>query len=373
MVRLVDDLLDVSRITRGKITLHREPVDLIAGHSQRGRHQPAAASTRAGHRSVDPCRSTRRSSLTAIRCAWRQILANLLNNAAKYTPTRAAASRVTVAARDGRRGRARSATTASASPPRCSAARLRPVHAGSTASLDSAQGGLGIGLTLVRQLVELHGGTVEARSEGPGQGSEFVVTLPLLIGGEHPVTSRRAAAAEPDRRPRAAPRPRRGRQRRCGRQPGSPARAAGRRGRASSMAARPRSRRWTHSIRRPCSSTSACRRWTVRSRPPDPRAARPSARETRGDHRVGTGGRSAPVAGRGVRRAPHQAARSRAAEARAAVTGACRQGRRSQTKGPRDQAGRSAVSPFRLRAGTSECSRTRRRHNSRRSAGPTRD
>ena len=109
-----------------------------------------------------------------------QVVANLLNNAAKYTEER---GRIDARRPEGgqRRGAAGPGHRRRHRPGRA-APRLRPVRAGER-SLDRSQGGLGIGLTLVKSLVEMHGGSVEARSDGPGQGSEFVVRLPLAGAG----------------------------------------------------------------------------------------------------------------------------------------------------------------------------------------------
>ena len=107
-----------------------------------------------------------------------QVIANLLNNAAKYTDE---GGRITlVGAARGRQAVVRVRDSGIGIRRRHAAARVRPVRAGRP-HLDRAQGGLGIGLTLVRTLVELHGGTVAAQSEGLGRGSEFIVRLPLGV------------------------------------------------------------------------------------------------------------------------------------------------------------------------------------------------
>ena len=194
MVRLVDDLLEVSRITRGKITLHREHADLI-GVIRNAVDISRPLIDAAGHRlSIHALDTPIAVDGDPVRLG--QILANLLNNAAKYTPQ---GGRITVTAqkRDGR-----AVVSVRDNGVGISAEMLGRVFdlftQGSAAAFEG-RAGLGIGLTLVRQLVELHGGTVEAFSEGLGKGSEFVITLPLLIGDDTRY-EQTAEAAEPDRR-----------------------------------------------------------------------------------------------------------------------------------------------------------------------------
>jgi signal transduction histidine kinase/DNA-binding response OmpR family regulator len=173
MVRLVDDLLDISRITRGKIRLKLEPVDMAAVVAEAVEASRPVIEARRHGLEVSVAAEPLRVNGDAARLA--QVLTNLLNNAAKYTDE---GGRIwlTVVPEDG-----------------AVVARVRDTGVGIPAealasvfnlftqmdrSLDRSQGGLGIGLTLVRRLVEMHGGSVEARSEGPGRGSEFVVRLP---------------------------------------------------------------------------------------------------------------------------------------------------------------------------------------------------
>jgi len=177
LARLVDDLLDVSRITSAKIQLRREPVDLarvIARVVEAVR--PSVESHR--HRLIVEVAP---EPLAMIGDPTRldQILTNLVNNAVKYTEP---GGTITLrAARNGNLARIDVLDTGIGIPaemlPRIFDLFTQVEHA-----LDRSQGGLGIGLTLVRRLVELHGGTVSVRSEGDGRGSEFVVELPLTVG-----------------------------------------------------------------------------------------------------------------------------------------------------------------------------------------------
>lgn len=175
MVRLVDDLLDASRISRGKIQLRKERIELVSVVNT------ALETTRpileeAGHElmvslpsepillEVDPTRLA-------------QALANLLNNAAKYTEpggkiylvVRRQEGEILITVRDTGIGI-----------PADMLARIFDMFTQVPQSSKRYQGGLGIGLTLVKSLVQLHGGTVEARSEGPGKGTEVTIRLPIV-------------------------------------------------------------------------------------------------------------------------------------------------------------------------------------------------
>jgi CheY-like chemotaxis protein/anti-sigma regulatory factor (Ser/Thr protein kinase) len=172
-VRLVDDLLEVSRISSGKIELRSGPVDVVAVvHSAIETSRPLIES--GGHDLVLEIPVTP-LTLDGDFVRLTQVVANLLNNAAKYSEPGGEirvrvvrdADAVTISVQDRGKG----------IPP-----DMLPKVFELFVQLDRdtrwAQGGLGIGLTLAKTLVELHGGTVEARSEGVGQGSEFVVRLP---------------------------------------------------------------------------------------------------------------------------------------------------------------------------------------------------
>jgi signal transduction histidine kinase len=179
LARLVDDLLEVSRVTRGQITLRREVVDLnelvgeaVAGLAEAARLQGLDLAVSLWREPVpihaDPVRVE-------------QIVANLLANALKYTPS---GGRVTVlVARRNEKASIRVSDDGIGIPADMIARIFEPFTQAAT-TIDRAQGGLGLGLALVKRLVDQHGGTVEARSPGPGQGSEFEVSLPIAAVAE---------------------------------------------------------------------------------------------------------------------------------------------------------------------------------------------
>jgi len=184
MALLLDDLLDVSRITRGKLELRKQRVQL-------------ATVVEAALETTRPLLDERRQQLTTSLPAepvWlnadplrvAQILANLLTNAAKYSEpggyvelsAHADGDRLSISVKDTGIGIETELLP-----------RVFEMFSQVKSSLDRAEGGLGIGLALVKGLVELHEGTVEARSEGLGLGAEFVVTLPLPDGARSPAVS----------------------------------------------------------------------------------------------------------------------------------------------------------------------------------------
>ncbi|MFO0845599.1 MAG: response regulator, partial [Gemmataceae bacterium] len=174
LVRLVGDLLDVSRISQGKIVLQKEPLD-VADVVARALEtsQPLVAARRHSLRVALP-EGPLPVEGDLVRLV--QVLANLLNNAAKYTPEGGRLELVVERVDDQAMLRVRDNGVGI---PREMQPRLFDLFTQSDRTLDRAEGGLGVGLTLVRRLTEMHGGAVEARSEGQGRGSEFVVRLPL--------------------------------------------------------------------------------------------------------------------------------------------------------------------------------------------------
>ncbi|WP_292456034.1 ATP-binding protein [Methylibium sp.] len=178
MVRLVDDLLEVSRITGGKIDLRRAPVQLaevLRGAVETSRPLIEAADLRLEQHIGE---ESMLLDADAVRLA--QVFANLLNNAAKYTD---AGGRIELAAR---RENDQALVTVRDTGIGIAADMLPRVFDLFT-QIDRdrgrSQGGLGIGLSLVKSLVGMHGGSVEAASAGPGHGAEFTVRLPLAPAG----------------------------------------------------------------------------------------------------------------------------------------------------------------------------------------------
>ena len=175
LVRMVDDLLDVSRITRGKIELRRQPLDLaeVVRHAVETARPLAAAKEQKLRMELEPEPLPVDGDATRLE----QVLSNLLRNAVKFTgpggnieisALRNGHAEAVVRVRDDGIG-----MTPDLLP------RVFDLFAQGEQALDRTGAGLGIGLTLVRSLVELHGGRVEARSDGPGRGSELEVRLPL--------------------------------------------------------------------------------------------------------------------------------------------------------------------------------------------------
>jgi PAS domain S-box-containing protein len=192
MSRLVDDLLDVSRIGRGKINLQKEraglsPILTGAVEASRplieaNRHELALAlPLEPVYVHADTTRLT-------------QVFSNLLNNAAKYTEpggrigltAERQGSDVVVTVKDNGTGIPADRLPA-----------LFAMYSQVEGSLSRSQGGLGIGLHLVKRLVEMHGGSVAAHSDGPGKGSEFVVRLPVVVGGSGSAPPREDEPAAP--------------------------------------------------------------------------------------------------------------------------------------------------------------------------------
>jgi signal transduction histidine kinase/ActR/RegA family two-component response regulator len=175
MVRLVDDLIDVSRISRNRLALRRERVELatiVNNAVEACRPQIDAA-----RHTLTIDLPTQPLVLHADAARLVQVIGNLLTNAAKYTEP---GGRISLAARrEGEQVAISVRDNGCGIPPEL-LPRAFEMFSQLDATLDRAQGGLGIGLTLVQRLVEMHEGTVTALSEGQGRGTEFIIRLPVL-------------------------------------------------------------------------------------------------------------------------------------------------------------------------------------------------
>jgi CheY-like chemotaxis protein/two-component sensor histidine kinase len=176
---MIDDLLDVSRITRGKIELKLQSLDVLSVIEQ-------AVDT------VRPLIEARQHKLTMTHSVaslrvladphrLEQVIVNLLTNAAKYMDVGGSISITTL--REGDFVTIRVWDRGNGMPPE-KIAEMFELFAQGDRSIARSEGGLGIGLTIVKSLVELHGGSVVARSEGLGRGSEFTIRLPVVHSGK---------------------------------------------------------------------------------------------------------------------------------------------------------------------------------------------
>ncbi|HET7400571.1 MAG TPA: ATP-binding protein, partial [Usitatibacter sp.] len=176
LARLVDDLLEMSRITQGKVVLQRKPVTLASlveaavevarpFVDKSAQHLEVRLPAEPVWLEVDPVRMS-------------QVIGNVLHNASKFTP---AGGRIAIAADRGAEGVEITVTDDGMGIPKELLSSVFELFSQADRSLDRAQGGLGIGLSLVKGLVEMHGGHVTAHSEGPGRGSRFSIRLPASV------------------------------------------------------------------------------------------------------------------------------------------------------------------------------------------------
>ncbi len=174
LTRLVDDLLDVTRVVRGKVQLQRDRLefgDLVRRAVEDHRHAFVASGVR-----LEARLHSEAMWLSADGTRIAQVVGNLLGNAAKFTP-RGGRVELTLEREAGAALLRVRDTGVGITPEELT--RLFQPFAQATQTLDRSHGGLGLGLALVKGLVELHGGTVSAASNGPGQGAEFTVRVPL--------------------------------------------------------------------------------------------------------------------------------------------------------------------------------------------------
>ncbi|HZR69052.1 MAG TPA: ATP-binding protein [Burkholderiales bacterium] len=198
IVHLIDDLLDISRIEQGKTTLHRsvvqlqdavaQGIDTAEPHIRAKAHELAVEMTPVPlHVHADPMRIA-------------QVVANLLNNSAKYTHSH---GRIRLALRSEAGYAVITVADNGIGIPHDKLKSIFDLFVQVDRASDNSGGGLGLGLTLAKNLVEIHGGTIEAMSEGLGKGSTFVVRLPLVVEPaleRRPRQDARAATAHPARR-----------------------------------------------------------------------------------------------------------------------------------------------------------------------------
>jgi len=190
LARLVDDLLDVARITQGRITLRKEPLGIISLLGRSIEETRAAAELRGQPIAVNVPFEVNDVRVDVDPARMQQCISNLIHNAIKFSQSRGridvslcrSEKEVAIRVRDRGIGIAPEMLS-----------RVFDLFAQGNVSIDRAQGGLGLGLTLVRKLVAMHGGRVEARSAGVGRGSEFEIALPILDNaGRVAATSLRA-------------------------------------------------------------------------------------------------------------------------------------------------------------------------------------
>ena len=195
LTRLVDDLLDIGRISSGKIALHKEPIEVNAAVQRAVEaSRPLADASR---HTLEVRLSPEPLSVDGDLTRLSQVVLNLLTNAIKYTP---AGGRIEVdVAREGASAVVRVKDTGIGMAPEL-IPTVFDLFVQGERSLDRSEGGLGIGLTLVKRLVSLHGGTVSVHSDGPGRGSEFAISLPALAQSSAPREPQPTAPVVPARR-----------------------------------------------------------------------------------------------------------------------------------------------------------------------------
>ena len=191
--RLVEDLLDVSRVSLGRIQLRRARCSLVDVVQDAVEINRPLLDARRHRLHVDVATTT---SLDVDATRLTQVFANLVHNAAKYTD---AGGHIVVASREELGDVVVQVADDGIGMSADVVPRVFDLFAQAPVALDRAQGGLGIGLTLVRALVELHGGSVSAQSPGIGRGSTFTVRLPRTVGAA--ADARTEAAAKPAERP----------------------------------------------------------------------------------------------------------------------------------------------------------------------------
>jgi two-component system, sensor histidine kinase len=189
MVRLVDDLMEVSRITRGRIELRKDTVELAA--AIRVAVETSRPLVDSANHELTVTLPEEPLVLDADPMRLAQVFSNLLNNACKYTDP---GGRIWIAARRDGDTAVVTVTDTGIGIPANALQDVFDMFSQVNARDSRSQTGLGIGLTLARSLIEIHGGSVSAASEGPGRGSQFTVRLPLAKGKRGPAAATASAA-----------------------------------------------------------------------------------------------------------------------------------------------------------------------------------
>ena len=192
---IVDDLLDVSRITRGKVRLQKETSDLNGMVLRALESARPLIDSREHAVELDFCRENLFVEADATRIS--QVVLNLINNAAKYTPAGGLVS-ISLREENGQAVLKVRDNGIGISPELLP--KVFDLFMQGDRTLDRSEGGLGIGLTIVRRIVEMHGGSTVASSEGPGKGAEFVVRLPLVPAPAADVATHKSARTSVRRR-----------------------------------------------------------------------------------------------------------------------------------------------------------------------------
>jgi CheY-like chemotaxis protein len=193
LVRIIDELLDVNRVARGQFSIERTTIDLREVIHRAVETSRPLIDSRHHTFTVDLGSAEIRVDADALRLT--QVVVNLLNNAAKYTPeggrihlqARMHGDHAEVSVRDSGKGIDRAALD-----------RVFDLFLQLEPNATGSMGGLGVGLALVRRIVELHGGRVQALSDGPGTGSEFIVRIP---GSHAPLTRAQSPSTDPETDP----------------------------------------------------------------------------------------------------------------------------------------------------------------------------
>ena len=194
LVRLVDDLIDVSRITRGTIALRKAPVELasIIHHSVEASRPLAEA----GRHQLDVTLPSEPIHVQGDATRLAQIFSNILNNACKYTEP---GGHIGLTAERVNGDAVVTITDTGAGIPTDKLSDIFELFTQVDRTLERSQGGLGLGLALAKRLVEMHEGSIEAFSNGPGTGSRFVVRLPVIAEPERPQAPAEVQTAAPHR------------------------------------------------------------------------------------------------------------------------------------------------------------------------------